>query len=66
MNKENTKEKKIKDLIKYPVKYDKMMYFFDADNNMIAEIRGFGRLGDDIDVVAKFIVEAINKNLNHE
>lgn len=55
--------KEITQLIKYPVKYDKLDYFFDADNNMVAQIRGFRRLGDDIDIVAQFIEDAINEKL---
>lgn len=61
----------IKELVKYPVKYDGMTYIFDANGNMILMIRGFGRLSNKFpetaeevqDDIGYFVAEAINEKL---
>lgn len=77
----NKEEIKITDYIKGKVKYDAYggQYFWDNENNMIAELRGWGRIqnlfkdekgqidekkaADFQDEVGEWIVEAINEKL---
>lgn len=63
----------IKEVIKYPVKYDNGTgYFFDANDDVIAEVRGFGRFQymeegtEKMDVIGYFIANAINEKLIRE
>lgn len=58
------------DLIKYPVTFNKGSgMFFDADNNHIADIRGWGRIQylenaeEKHDKMGEFIAEAINEKI---
>lgn len=59
-------------LIKLPVRFDEMGgYFWDADDRMIAQVRGWGRLQylpdaeKKQDNIGKFIAEAINTKLKN-
>lgn len=63
-------KEEIQKLIKLPVKADRFgMYIFDADNNMVMEVRGWGRLqykGEDEGIKAQIkignaFVEAFNE-----
>ena len=62
----------IKKLVKYPVKYDGQMYIWDAECNMILQIRGWTRLSYlenpeyKQDSIARFIADAINEKLTKE
>ena len=46
MNNEKSEDFNITELIKFPLRYDDFGggYFWDADDNMIAQVRGWGRL----------------------
>lgn len=61
----------MKDLIKAPVKYDHG-YIWDADGNMIAQVRGWGRLQylpnpeDKQDSIGQFVADAINEKLEKD
>lgn len=57
----------ITDLIKFPVRADECStYIWDADENMIAQVRGWGRLSyqkdgaEKLDFILNFIASAIN------
>jgi hypothetical protein len=58
------------DLIKFPVKLEHG-YIYDADGNMITQIRGWGRLqylenGEaKQDTIGQFVTDAINEKLTH-
>jgi hypothetical protein len=60
----------LKDLIRFPVYCDDMAhYIFDADNNMVMQVRGWGRLskhGTEEEAMAqqKFIGDAFAEALN--
>ncbi len=63
-------KEEIKKLIIYPVRYEPMgQYIFDAEDNIIANVRGWGRLQylpdpeATQDEIGRFIAEGINKIL---
>jgi hypothetical protein len=59
---------KVLDVYTFPAKYDEMGgYIFDANNQMIGEVRGWGKLqylpdAEELqDALGQFIVDAINE-----
>lgn len=61
---------KIEEMIKYPVQYSPLgIYINDADNKMIADVRGWGWIQKlenpeaTQDEIGQFIAEAINEKL---
>lgn len=66
----------IKDLIKYPLQpFNGYQKVFDADGNLLLDIRGWGRLEKQLgakdaiqaqDDITKFVIEAINEKLERE
>lgn len=69
---ELTNKEIFKQNIKLPLSYDDCSHIFDADNNMVLDIRGWGRLKYEKDGVyiqdriGHYIVEVLNKSFEAE
>ena len=64
-------EEEIKKVIIYPVRYEPMgQYIFDAKDNVVANIRGWGRIQylpkpeETQDTIGEYIAQAINEKLS--